>query len=238
MARAFRWEGDAAVAHLDELELEALADGATAVITILGEEPGAAVTGTDAVLPELSGGPTSSGGASAEDDLHARFEALTAGLTPSDPELAVDPVDPAELHGGDPALSRLLPAAHTSDVAAARDFAALAHDGIRATKVANLRALVAACERSRESGVMALNPREARQVMAAFTDVRLVLADRLGIHEDHDAERVDAQTSELIRAVERGETLSDADEVALQLGIHHGFVGWMQETLVEALLRH
>lgn len=237
MARAFRWEGDAAVAHLDELELEALADGAAAVITILGEEPGAAPAQPAAMLPEVPGGPASSDAPSAEDDLHARFEALTAGLTPSDPERAVDPVDPAELHGGDPALARLLPAAHTSDVAAARDFAAMAHDGIRATKVANLRALVAACERSRESGVMALDPREARQVMAAFTDVRLVLADRLGIHEDHDAERVDARTAELVRAVERGETLSDADEVALQLGIHHGFVGWMQETLVESLLR-
>ena len=114
----------------------------------------------------------------------------------------------------------------------------MAHDGIRATKVANLTVLVRVCERSQESGVMALDPAEARKVMAALTDVRLVLADRLGIHEDGDAEEVEHRTEELIHAIERGERLDEEEEIVLQLGLHHGFLGWLQETLVEALLRH
>ncbi|WP_462417848.1 DUF2017 family protein [Kytococcus sp. Marseille-QA3725] len=219
MARAFRWEGDAAVAHLDDLELDALADGATAVITILGGgRESTALPGA----PELHDPD--------QDDVDARFEALTADLAPAVPDDALD------LFGDDPALARLLPAAHATDAERAREFAQMAHSGIRSTKVANLRTLVAACERSRESGVLALESAEARKVLAAFTDIRLVLADRLGIHEDGDAEQVEARTSELIAAAERGENLGDEEEIALQLGLHHGFVGWMQETLVEALL--
>ena len=78
---------------------------------------------------------------------------------------------------------------------------------------------------------------EARQVLAAMTDIRIVLADRLGIEEDGDAEQAEDRTAWLIRQAERGERLDEGEERDLQLGLHHGFLGWMQETLVEALMR-
>lgn len=245
MARMFKWEGDAAVAHLEDLELDALADAALAVVMVLEGAEGGPVSwsapgdqGTP--LGSVSGSvfaPDADAAADA-DDVDARFAALTEGLTLDLPDSLGQEPPAVDLMNRDSALARLLPTAHTSDPAAARDFAAMAHDGIRATKVANLRTLVAACERSRETGVMALDPVEARKVLAAFTDIRLVLADRLEIHEDGDAEAVERRTEELIAMAERGDRLTDSDEIVLQLGLHHGFVGWMQETLVEALLRH
>ncbi|QRO88103.1 DUF2017 family protein [Kytococcus sedentarius] len=253
MARAFRWEGDAAVAHLDDVELGVLRESATAVVLLLGGIPGVDER-VDPAAGGLRGGDRSdeapAGEAEDQASVDARFEALTAGLHPTVPgqdgpgESAVpgglrriSPLDLLNQPGADPALHRLFPEAHPLHADIALEFADVAHAGIRRTKLTNLNALIAACEQAEETGVMALELDAARQVMAAMTDIRIVLADRLGIEEDGDAEQADARTAWLIRQAERGERLDEGEERDLQLGLHHGFLGWMQETLVEALMR-
>ncbi|WP_374929815.1 DUF2017 family protein [Kytococcus sedentarius] len=253
MARAFRWEGEAAVAHLDDLELQVLSESATAVVLILGGIPGVDER-VDPGAGGLGGDGGAAEGASGEADdqasVDARFEALTAGLHPTEPATddpavpsargdvpRISPLGLLNDSGADPALHRLFPEAHPLEPIIALEFAEVAHVGIRRTKLTNLNALIAACDRASESGVLALSLEEARQVLAAMTDIRIVLADRLDITEDGDSEQADARTSWLIRQAERGERLTEEEERDLQLGLHHGFLGWMQETLVEALMR-
>lgn len=234
MARAFRWEGDAAVAHLDDLEIEALREGASAVITVLGGIPGVDLAASVPSVGAVPDGPPPQEW-SEQEDIDARFAELTAGLGPTEP--LHDEGERSPWGGSrDSALARLLPPAHREDVELAESFAAVAHDSVRRAKIANLNTLVAACEQAEETGVMVLDAAPARRVMAALTDIRLVLADRLGIVEEGDSERVETETRWFIDRVERGDRLDEDEQVRLNLGIHHGFMGWLQETLVEAVL--
>ena len=81
-------EGDAAVAHLDDVELGVLRESATAVVLLLGGIPGVDER-VDPAAGGLRGGDRSDEAPApeAEDQasVDARFEALTAGLHPTVP---------------------------------------------------------------------------------------------------------------------------------------------------------
>ena len=98
----------------------------------------------------------------------------------------------------DPALLRLLPDASRADAAVAAEFRRLTEEELRRTKVGNLLRLRAALLDAGpvdagpvDSGpAMVLQPGEAPSLAAALTDLRLVLAERLGVSTEADADEL------------------------------------------------
>jgi len=87
----------------------------------------------------------------------------------------------------DPAVRRLLPdGSHDEEQAA--EFRRLTEDDLRATKVTNLARLRAALAGPRAEVVVA--PDDAPAVAAALADLRLVVAERLGVRDEEDADAV------------------------------------------------
>ncbi len=127
----------------------------------------------------------------------------------------------------DPALARLLPDAHRDDAEAAADFRRYTEAGLRERKRAGL-------ERARRTlgreGPLLLDEDEARAWVVALTDVRLVLASRMGLEVDEDHERLEA-----LAAAEAAEEDEQPGGVAFLLAVYD-FLTWLQETLVEALM--
>jgi hypothetical protein len=138
---------------------------------------------------------------------------------------AVAPDEPS-----DPALARLLPPASRDDDALAVEFRRLTYEDLRATKVENLR-LVWKVLRARRAAVV-VTPEDAPRWAAALTDVRLVLASRLGIEDDEDAERV--YTAAGVTA--EGASSNEEDEVLQAMATLYAALTWLQESLVHALL--
>jgi len=124
----------------------------------------------------------------------------------------------------DPAVHRLLPDASRDDPALADEFRRLTQADLRDTKAAGLRLLartLTARDGNRPSHVV-VAPADARPVAAAMTDVRLVLAERLGIRTDEDAEAI--YTTDPV-------TAQRAQLVAV-----YGALSWLQESLVTLML--
>ncbi|MFE7406617.1 DUF2017 family protein [Isoptericola sp. NPDC057559] len=95
----------------------------------------------------------------------------------------------------DPAVLRLLPDAHEEDADVAAEFRHLTQTDLAAGKVARLVAFADAVDASDELsddprvGAEIVVPRESAQDFAgALTDLRLVLAERLGLVDDADVE--------------------------------------------------
>ncbi|MFI2294052.1 DUF2017 family protein [Isoptericola sp. NPDC019571] len=95
----------------------------------------------------------------------------------------------------DPAVQRLLPDAHDEDADVAAEFRHLTQTDLAAGKVARLVAFADAIDSPDElpddprDGAELVVPRESAQEFAgALTDVRLVLAERLGLVDDADVE--------------------------------------------------
>jgi hypothetical protein len=61
--------------------------------------------------------------------------------------------------------------------------------------------------------------------MVALTDVRLVLAERIGVHTEEDSDR--------LREVA---AYADPDEPIVYASAVYDFLSWLQEGLAEALL--
>lgn len=127
----------------------------------------------------------------------------------------------------DPALARLLPPASRDDDELAAEFRRLTEAELRATKVANLR-LVWSDLRGRP-GSLLVSPEHAPRWAAALSDVRLVLASRLGIGDDADAERIYGIAAEDPQP-------GDVDELEQALATLYAALTWLQESLMEALL--
>lgn len=85
----------------------------------------------------------------------------------------------------DPAVRRLLPDV-SDDPAAAAEFRRLTEADLRAAKVGQLLHLRAVVTEARPDALVL--PSEAPAVAAALTDLRLVLAERLGVRTEADAE--------------------------------------------------
>lgn len=87
----------------------------------------------------------------------------------------------------DPALLRLLPDASRADAVVAAEFRRLTEEELRRTKVGNLLRLRAALV---DAGPAMVQPGEAPSLAAALTDLRLVLAERLGVSTEADADEL------------------------------------------------
>jgi hypothetical protein len=137
----------------------------------------------------------------------------------------------------DPAMARLLPNAYPDDAEAAADFYRFTADGLTERKVASARAVLAAISGDAgalPAGLHVLQPRVHQppendaaqrpivlvepapaQWLHALTDLRLTIANRLGIAADGDVGRT--------------------DEDAMPLQHSYYWLGELQEQLVEAL---
>jgi hypothetical protein len=121
---------------------------------------------------------------------------LDDGLPGSDDPLAamvgisgteVDPSAPPPAAPEDPALARLLPDGSRDDPEAATEYRRLTEYGLRARKRSGAR--LAADALARPEPVL-LAADEALALMKSFTDVRLVLGERLELRTDEDAEKL------------------------------------------------
>ena len=144
------------------------------------------------------------------------FDAIVAGMA-----LRPEP-DGADHPRRDPALDRLLPSGHREDDEVASEFRRLTEGGLRNRKA---QALVAAAAALSEQDAVSLDPAGAGRFLAALTDVRLVLGQRLGLERDEDLDALEA-------AAERAD---EDDPLAMLLGLYD-FLTWLQETLASALL--
>jgi Domain of unknown function (DUF2017) len=127
----------------------------------------------------------------------------------------------------DPALARLLPDAARDDPRAAAEFRRFTERGLRQRKREALTTALASLERP---GPLRLDAAEAQAWLTALNDVRLVVAERLELRTEDDAERLLAQADETAAGDPRG-----------WLAAVYDFLTWLQETLVGALteeMRH
>ena len=154
----------------------------------------------------------------------------------------------------DPAVRRLLPNAAPTDAAVGEEFRRLTQTDLALSKVGRLTALCEALVGADEplldlvddeddaavdailddddlgSREIALEPSDAQSFAGALTDVRLVLAERLGIVTDVDSDR-------LATAVEqawRGE--AELEPRTELLGSVFLLAGYLQESLLDLML--
>lgn len=149
-------------------------------------------------------------------------ELLDDGSAPSE-----DPLEALVGTGGpttppaDPAVARLLPQGAKDDPDAAREFRRLTEKGLRTRKREALERARATLQRP---GAFVLDPDEAHAWLVSLTDVRLVLAERLGLRTDDDADRV------LAEAASRS-----PEDPRVWMASVYDFLTWLQESLVSAL---
>lgn len=168
-----------------------------------------------------------------------RFEnhPSTALGTPSAPQ---DPWPRLALDGvpvtapADPAVRRLLPDAST-DARLAAEFRRLTETELRSGKLDRLRRVWALLHQpvdlaGRRPPPFAVSQQDAPMLAAALTDLRLVLADRLGLVTDADGDRLYAE----LAAAEAGVTV--IDETRAYLGSLYSALSWLQESLLEVML--
>lgn len=145
----------------------------------------------------------------------------------SDPLEAMVAISEDASRPADPALARLLPDAARDDAEAAAEFRRLTERGLRQRKRDALSTALATLERP---GPLRLDGAEAQAWLTALNDVRLVIAERLQLRTEADAERLLAEADEMGPEDPRG-----------WLSAVYDFLTWLQETLVGALaeeLRH
>ncbi|HEY4225058.1 MAG TPA: DUF2017 family protein [Pseudolysinimonas sp.] len=109
---------------------------------------------------------------------------LEALLTQYD-ELVHDQLDDGDV-AGDPALARLFPNAYPDDPEAAAEFRTYTREGLVERKSANSGLIAAALTESSDEGRLTVARDDAERWLPALTDLRLVLAERLGIRQDDD----------------------------------------------------
>ncbi|MDN4479854.1 DUF2017 family protein [Demequina muriae] len=132
----------------------------------------------------------------------------------------------------DPAVLRLLPSASKDDRDVADEFRRLTEHDLRDLKVARLRTMWA--QLSEDGPDWAVAPADAMSTAAALTDVRLVLASRLRLASDEDAERLHAEIdlATHVLATDAEDDL-DVDPERVWLGMLYQALTWLQESLVQ-----
>ncbi|WP_234411157.1 DUF2017 domain-containing protein [Nocardioides terrigena] len=128
----------------------------------------------------------------------------------------------------DPVLHRLFPTAYVDDEEAAGEFRRFTEGGLRDGKAAAAITIIEGLEEAglppelTEDGLMIdveLDEPTAETWMRSFTDIRLALATRLGVEDGDEA---------------MWHALPDDDPRAQAHDIYE-WIGWLQETIVEAL---
>jgi hypothetical protein len=156
---------------------------------------------------------------------------LLAEGTPATERAAQDPLEEMLDFDGpvqapdDPVLQRLLPDAYRDDEAAAADFRRYTERGLRDTKIANARAVIASLvdggmadgESADHQVEVDLDAAQVQAWLRTLTDVRLALATRLGIEDDEHVWDEDSD-----------------DPVAVMHDVYD-WLGFVQETLVLAI---
>jgi hypothetical protein len=223
------------VSRLDDVERTIIARLVRDTAELLG-------TRFDDGAPD-SGGParsgTPAGRAAADAAVPARHPAGDEAVHAGGDEAVLAALDFEPTSDGapdapsDPALARLLPPMSHDDPALSAELRALTEDSVRTGKVARLEVVwrALAGPAARPDAVVVPAGEEGRW-LAALTDVRLVLASRLGIADEADAEAV------YERAQGEGQAAGDEqDEVTDALATMYAALTWWQESLLEAMSR-
>jgi len=155
-----------------------------------------------------------------EEELFRHLRGFEAAL--SDPE--------------DPAVLRILPNAAPTDREVADEFRRLTEPELRATKVDRLRLMWLAL--SEDGPEWEVPADQAMATAAALTDVRLVLAARLGLDTDDDADALHREIDMAERALATGA----ASDIALHPervwpGMLYQALSWLQESLMSYVMR-
>lgn len=139
-----------------------------------------------------------------------------------DPLAALIGLDMDVQEPSDRALKRLLPNVMKGDDAASLEFRQLTERSLRENKIGALRAAALGLDKDE----LVLTPEDARHWSQALNDLRLVLAERLDIRDDADAEHVHQM-----------QDWSQAEDVESYLALVYNFTTWLQESLVQAMLQ-
>jgi hypothetical protein len=114
----------------------------------------------------------------------------------------------------DPAIVRLLPDAYPDDAGASAEFRRFTAEGLGTRKVLNAQRLIASLEQVSSTGEIRLDEQDAGAWLRSLTDIRLVLAERLGIKTEDDDDGLEVDP--IMRDV-------------------YDWLGFVQNSLVEAL---
>jgi len=125
----------------------------------------------------------------------------------------------------DPAIARLLPDGSRDDPEAAAEFRRLTESGLRARKRSRARRVAKALG---DPSHPLLAPEDAVALVTSLTDLRLVLAERLELRTDEDADLLHKQ---LARRLAEG-VAQDAWSATAAV---YDLLTWWQESLVAAL---
>jgi hypothetical protein len=98
-----------------------------------------------------------------------------------DPELTALGFDGGTAVSADPAVARLLPDAYPDDAEASQEFRRFTEHSLAGRKLSNARELARALD---AGGEIDLTPADQQAWLRTLTDLRLVLAARLGIEKD------------------------------------------------------
>lgn len=136
----------------------------------------------------------------------------------------------------DPAVLRVLPNASPDDREVADEFRRFTEPELRSLKVDRLRTIWV--ELNEDGPEWRVPDSEAMATAAALTDVRLVLASRLGVETDEDAEALHAEIERAHDAA-TGRYTPDAVEnpERVWLGMLYQALSWLQESLMSYVMR-
>jgi hypothetical protein len=138
-----------------------------------------------------------------------------------DPLAALIGLDMEVTEPKDRALQRLLPNVMRGDDAGSLEFRQLTERSLREGKIGVLRALALGLDKDD----VVLTADEARYWSMGLNDVRLVLAERLDIRDEADADHIHLM-----------QDWSQAEDVESYLALVYNFTTWLQESLVQAML--
>ncbi|WP_309106556.1 DUF2017 domain-containing protein [Arthrobacter sp.] len=158
--------------------------------------------------------------------LRGLFADVVAMLEPEerenqDPLSALIGLDMEVKEPTDRAVRRLLPNVMKDDGAASLEFRQLTERSLREGKIGALRAASLGLDKDD----LTLTETDARHWSTALNDVRLVLAERLDIQDEADAEHVHLM-----------QDWSQAEDVESYLALVYNFTTWLQESLVQAMV--
>ena len=158
--------------------------------------------------------------------LRSLFDDVISMLEPEeraneDPLAALVGLDPEAREPSDRALRRLLPNVMKNDDDASLEFRRYTERSLRESKIGALKAAALSLDRDD----LVLTPDDARHWATALNDVRLVLAERLDIRDDADADNIHLM-----------QDWSQAEDVESYLALVYNFTTWLQESLVQAMV--
>ena len=148
------------------------------------------------------------------DLLWAQFDEFEAGVVAGLASQVAQLID--ERPDSDPAVQRLLPDAYRDDPDAQAEYRAMTEADLASRKVANARLIAATLAPGDWPREVELDEGGAMRWMRSLTDIRLVLASRIGIRDD-------------------GEAQDDTSETGLALREAYDVLGALQESLVRAV---